>query len=314
MDYFTTGKIQETTRITPVVCIDQDTCKDMDIRGKCFLLLIVVSGSAVFRFGEEEIVANAPCFVTFSEEHKPELIRKKKLQVKAIYFHPTFMNINLTFEFLRDGRFTDLASVHDLFMMSPFLQHHVAIPIIDGYMPRLLGAFEEMHLQLTHQPDDFWSCRARAGFIDIIMALETHYRMLISGKLTVDGQVTKEITCPFVKRALYHIESYYMEKVTFAQILMASGTNHTTLTRNFKEETGRTVMDYLQHYRIEMAKKHLRFTEMPLKDIARQCGFATTEHFSRVFTSEAGTPPASFRRQAVDKRKEEINPLVQEKK
>ena len=93
MEYFTTGKIQEVTRVTPVACVDHDNCKDMDIKGKMFLLLIVITGSAVFKFGEEEITANAPCFVAFSEEYKPELIRKKKLRVKAIYFHPTFMNI-----------------------------------------------------------------------------------------------------------------------------------------------------------------------------------------------------------------------------
>ena len=100
-----------------------------------------------------------------------------------------------------------------------------------------------------------------------------------------------------------------MEKLAFSDIQKASRTNHTTLTRNFKEQMGLTVMEYLQDYRIKVAKKQLEFTDIPLKDVARQCGFSTTEHFSRVFSSVTGKPPAAYRKKAVENRKQEVNPL-----
>lgn len=306
MELFTRGKVGDVLRMVPIKCVENDTCRDMSIKGNAFLLLIITQGMAQIRFGETEMNAVAPCFVAFSEEHNPVLIRKRKLVAKSIYFHPTFLNVNMTFTFLRDCKFNDLASVHDFFLMRPFLDHNTTIPILDDYMNRITGAFQEINKQLHEQPDGYWSCRARAGFMDIMMVLENHYRMMLTGEFTLEKNEFKKVSCPYVKNALVHIESHYMDKLTFSDILSASGTNHTTLSRNFKEEVGHTVMEYLQIYRIRIAEKQLRFTDIPLKDIARQCGFATTEHFSRIFTAENGKPPAAFRREVQTKRINEI--------
>ena len=310
MDYYTLGKFEGVFHVAPVHCVPNENCREMHTEGRAFLLLILTGGTAVFQFGEQEINAVAPCFVAFSEEYQPVLLRKRKLHARAIYFHPTFLNVNMTFPFIRDSHFHDLASTHDLFLMRPFLDHRFMIPIIDDYLPRILHAFNEMHTQLSEQPDGYWSCRARAGFMDIVMVLESHYRLMLTGKLTTEGDWIREIQCPFVRKAMYYIECHYMEKIAFGDILSSTGTNHTTLTKNFKAETGRTVMDYLQYYRVKMAEKQLRFTDVPLKDIASQCGFATTEHFSRLFVRELGIPPAAFRKLVVEKRQHELNPVT----
>ena len=111
---------------------------------------------------------------------------------------------------------------------------------------------------------------------------------------------------PIVKRAVFFIETHYMDKITCADIVADSGSNRTTLSRLCLEQLGMTAVEYLRHYRIETAQKLLRFTEIPVKDIASQCGFSTAEHFTRVFTEMTGTPPASFRKNAVEKRKNEF--------
>ena len=59
-------------------------------------------------------------------------------------------------------------------------------------------------------------------------------------------------------------------------------------------------------YRVTVAKKQLAFTEVPIKDIANMTGFKTVQHFVRIFKERTGLTPAEYRKQAVQKRKEEM--------
>ena len=83
--------------------------------------------------------------------------------------------------------------------------------------------------------------------------------------------------------------------------------NHTTLTALMKEELGLTAIEYLMKYRITVAEKQLEFTSVPIKDIANMTGFKTVQHFSRVFKAQTGATPAEFRKNAVQKRKDDLN-------
>ena len=300
----TVGRI-DPGRTAKIRCVRSENCENMPLQGRMFMLLLVLEGVVVLRTQKGEVTAVAPSFVAFNEQETPALVRKSKLRAMAVYFHPQFLNVNMTFDLLRSEQYQDIASVHDMFMLTPFVNGSMCLPIMERYLPRVMEAFDDMELQLTEQPDLYWSCRARAGFMNLLMVLETHYQLKLMGKLVVDHQ-PKSITHPIVKRAVFFIETHYMDKITCADIVADSGSNRTTLSRLCLEQLGMTAVEYLRHYRIETAQKLLRFTESPVKDIASQCGFSTAEHFTRVFTEMTGTPPASFRKNAVEKRKNEF--------
>lgn len=296
---------KEPGRVAKIRCVRSESCTSMDTQGQMFLLLLVLEGVVVLHTRKGEVTAVAPSFVTFNEQEAPSLVRKSKLRAMAVYFHPQFLNVNMTFDLLRSEQYQDIASVHDMFMLTPFVNGSLCLPIMERYLPRILEAFDDMELQLTEQPDIYWSCRARAGFMNLLMVLETHYQLKLMGKLIVDHQ-PRTITNPVVKRAVFFIETHYMDKITCADIVADSGSNRTTLSQLFLEQLGMTAVEYLRHYRIDTAQKLLRFTEIPVKDIAGQCGFSTAEHFTRVFTEMTGTPPGAFRKNTVEKRKREF--------
>ena len=110
-----------------------------------------------------------------------------------------------------------------------------------------------------------------------------------------------------LRDAVLFIESHIDEHLTLPAIAKAAGINHTTLTALMKEELGCTATAYLMQYRITVAKKQLEFTSVPIKDIAAMTGFKTVQHFSRVFKAHTGTTPAEFQKNAVQKRKDELN-------
>jgi AraC-like DNA-binding protein len=63
----------------------------------------------------------------------------------------------------------------------------------------------------------------------------------------------------------------------------------------FKERTGLAPGQYLQKIRITSAMYLLRNTEMPVKNIAFECGFKTSEYFCTVFLDATGMSPGKYR-------------------
>lgn len=68
-----------------------------------------------------------------------------------------------------------------------------------------------------------------------------------------------------------------------------------TLERRFRACTGRTLKQEMTRVRIDQARMLLTRGEIPIKRVARLCGFGSLHYFSRVFKNETGTTPARFR-------------------
>ncbi|MGV8937389.1 MAG: helix-turn-helix domain-containing protein [Allorhizobium sp.] len=64
----------------------------------------------------------------------------------------------------------------------------------------------------------------------------------------------------------------------------------------FRETMGKAPHQWLTQERIEKAKHMMLTSNLPLKDITSQCGFADQSHFTRVFTRATGATPAAWRR------------------
>ncbi|GAA4865694.1 hypothetical protein GCM10023310_51520 [Paenibacillus vulneris] len=69
------------------------------------------------------------------------------------------------------------------------------------------------------------------------------------------------------------------------------------LSRYFKEQTGRTVMDYLNEIRIDQAKLLLRTDDRSVKEIVLQVGYYDVSSFIRKFKQSVGVTPGEYRKQ-----------------
>lgn len=313
------GRNYNVGKIAQAACVPNDKLDKINIQGESFLLLLITEGSASFQVGEEYIEAQAPCFVCFDESADPVLLHKRKLRCRSIYFHPQFLNVNMSFELIRTGFYGDIAHTHDMFLLRPFLDHRYIVPIAAPYLDKVTAAFDDMHAELKDQRDWYWSCRSRSYFMEIIISLERLYGLMERGDLIAEGR-SSTVKDDRVKRALLFIESHYAKPLTLSDIVQAAESNHTTLSLLFSREIGLSPMEYLWRYRIGIAKKLLAFTEIPQKDISARCGFKTVPHFSRMFREHTGLTPAEFRCNAVKARKEEmahipltaLKPIVQD--
>ena len=307
MRHITVGRKYNEGKVAKIECVRNDRLQNIDIKDKCFLLIILTAGKLEFKVENEQFCTAAPAFICFDETQDPVLISKRKAQYTCIYFHPEFLNVNMSFEMLRKKEYGDIASTHDLFLLKPFTDKAYVVPIAEAQLEKITQAARDMQEELKNQRDWYWSCRGRSYFMEIIIALERMYGLIgygIKHQISDNAPIIKN---PKLRDAVLYIESRFDESVTLPDIAKAAGMNHTTLTALMKEELGLTAIEYLMKYRITVAEKQLEFTSVPIKDIANMTGFKTVQHFSRVFKSQIGATPAEFRKNAVQKRKEDLN-------
>ena len=306
MQHITVGRKYNEGKIAFIECVKDDLLKTIDIKDKCFLLIILTSGKLAFNIENETISATAPAFICFNERENPTLISKSKVHYICIYFHPKFLNINMTFELLRSNKYDDIATTHDMFMLKPFVDNAYVIPIVDTQIEKIEQSADYMMQELEQQRDWYWSCRGRSYFMEIIIILERMYGFIGYGLTHQKSDFLPVVENPKLRDAILYIEGHYSENLTLSQIAKSVGINHTTLTLLMKEELYCTAIEYLMKYRITVSKKELAFTNVPIKDLSSMVGFKTVQHFNRIFKKHTGTTPAEFRKNAVQRRKNEI--------
>ncbi len=98
-----------------------------------------------------------------------------------------------------------------------------------------------------------------------------------------------------VQTAMDFIEQHLDEKIRLDQLARACGVSLPTLKRLFPRYVGLTPQAYIRLRRIKRARELLLRTSSPITDIAFELGFATSQHFSRVFRQLTGMTPRQYR-------------------
>jgi AraC-like DNA-binding protein len=101
---------------------------------------------------------------------------------------------------------------------------------------------------------------------------------------------------PAVLRAIRLLESRFREPWTLNDIAAHAGISRAHLAELFRQDTGIPLHKFLTKVRVSQAEKLLRNSELPTESIALECGFATSQHFSRAFKLYTGLSPNRFRR------------------
>ncbi|MEZ4859451.1 MAG: response regulator [Flavobacteriaceae bacterium] len=112
----------------------------------------------------------------------------------------------------------------------------------------------------------------------------------------VDTKNTKlhELDLYFIKTiqefALNNQQDKSMEALA-RQLLMS----RTQLHRKIKQLTNMSITQYINHVKLEKAKKLLHSTSLTVSEIAYEIGFEDPKYFSKLFKKEQGKTPSSFR-------------------
>jgi signal transduction histidine kinase/DNA-binding response OmpR family regulator len=98
-----------------------------------------------------------------------------------------------------------------------------------------------------------------------------------------------------VRKAMAYVHEHSSEPISLKEVARSVGVSKEYLARCFHQETGVTLVTYLNRYRVGQAKKRLDTGEKNLTEIALEVGFSSGPYFSRVFRQEVGISPSEYR-------------------
>lgn len=101
---------------------------------------------------------------------------------------------------------------------------------------------------------------------------------------------------PPMKKLVNYICDNLHKKITVEELADFAGYNRSYLSVLFKNETGMTLCQYINHKRIETACNMLKSTEFSIADISETLAFASQSHFCKLFRQEIGCTPAKYRK------------------
>lgn len=99
--------------------------------------------------------------------------------------------------------------------------------------------------------------------------------------------------------ALRHIERRYQDALSVPELARMCHLSEDHFIRRFRQQVGRTPMQYLAERRVTAAGQLLLFTRESIDQIATRTGFSDRFYFSRVFKRHLGMGPATYRKATV---------------
>ena len=200
---------------------------------------------------------------------------------------------------INDGNTADLQQEINLFLndTAPFAQKDFSI------CKRNLYSFNStIHTSIlfTHiQPHE--SLNLWVFFVDKISCAHTHDDLLkiLYNMCYAYCSLFQNYTFPEYSKTVSDVINYIYihlpEPLSLSVIAEHLHKNASRLSTDFKQETGKTVTNFIQQTRISRATNYLCNTELSVSEIALAVGFDDFAYFSRIFKKHTGYSPKEYR-------------------
>ena len=93
------------------------------------------------------------------------------------------------------------------------------------------------------------------------------------------------------------IHEHFSSKIGLEDIAEAGQVSKSTCIRLFHKYTGKSPVDFLNNYRLQMSAEKLVTTSEQITEIAYDCGFGQPSYFNRLFLKEYNMTPNQYRKQ-----------------
>ena len=99
-----------------------------------------------------------------------------------------------------------------------------------------------------------------------------------------------------VSEIVSYVDTNFLERITIAELAFLFGTNRATLCRDFKRETGKTLLAYIDEKKLALAKERILKEDATFTEIALSLHFESIHYFTRFFKKHTGMTPREWKR------------------
>ena len=289
-------------RVAEIEYVANDDCRQIDTRQR-YTLILLEAGSLTLDVGGHIRAFAAPCVLPVQENLEITFVRSHRLAARVIRFDVSFLNVHIGYEMIHSGRYEESIEDFGFIPLNAFYECPDGVPPFlplsrDGFL-RMQDLFDAFGTALASRNDPRWSCWTR---LHLLMILELVHRCHTAAV----GQRTAgfDLQAPhvWVSLLLEYIHSHYAESLSLDALSQYIHVNKTSLTKEFKAVVGCSVSEYIQLYRFQCACLALSTTDIPVGDIAGQCGFSSGAYFARRFRQVMGMTPLEYRKSRIHNR------------
>lgn len=155
------------------------------------------------------------------------------------------------------------------------------------YDPVIRDIFRRM-VQLTGQESPY-TRDALAGYANALLG-----EMLNNLQL-----VERSTNSGLLQELIFYILQNYTKPITLEHAAQALGYSKFYISRAISGLFGSNFRALINSYRVSMAQNLLITTDLPIGQIATQCGFQNQSAFNRIFLEQTGITPGGYRRQTL---------------
>ena len=179
------------------------------------------------------------------------------------------------------------ALAQELFL--PLKQKQLLLPMETSAAERkMLSEQIEQMIQINKEQRLGYQLRTRLLLLEMLEFLWTG-----------DGLKSTEYanTNHLQRELIAYVQSHYMEKISLAMLAEEFHLSEKYVSWYFKEHFSISFMQYVLHLRMSRAKDCLLTTDLPITEVAMQCGYPSVNLFIRNFKEMHGVTPLQFRKQ-----------------
>lgn len=251
-------------------------------------LAYVLEGSVKWTLNQETIILKPGegLFINAQVMHSVEPIASKHARMISVVFDPTLVATKSNLVFHR--------------YIQPILQkkslNYVLLTEGSAWQRDALDAISQIHyysknepvafeLAIIHQVTRFWLQLLRSEM------LQDNNR-----QLATKDRSSNEIAMQRLKDMMTYIHQHYAEVITLQNLADIASISSSECQRCFKQFLSLSPIQYLIHYRLEVAAKYLGEQAFTVSQIALKCGFESHSYFSKQFKEKYNLSPTAYRK------------------
>lgn len=226
-----------------------------------FEILYIVNGKVSMIIDGNRIYADSGSiiFINPYETHYGEML-EKHLEYYCIDFSLSILSLPFENELISRSR--------------KYINHLISTPETEKHITSVHNLYKNY--------ENSWDIAARANLLMLFY--------MYSDKTVYSGKKEKEF---FEKKVIDYVAENYSNQITSNDVSETLGYNQNYFCRAFKKSFGCRFCDYLNDYRIKIAKSML--SDKTPSEIWDKLGFSSYYYFSTVFKKATGTTPAKYK-------------------
>lgn len=200
-------------------------------------------------------------------------------------------------QFMRLGRQEETEQAVSSFLQA-LTTDGVTESVVQQGMLQLLGKMQNTMLQCGINPHRLYK---GSNLFERLSQIKVPEDMLVWMRTRVIQPFFAELSArstdrylEIVEKAVTYIEAHYARDISLDECAEYAGTNQYSLSKAFKQFTGRNFVEFLTEIRMEKAKELIRETGLKIHDIAESVGYQHS-YFNRIFKKLEGVTPGRYR-------------------